>query len=323
MALGMTLLASSRAAATPTARLTLVRGAGADRCPDEDFLRKAVATRLGYDPFFAWARKTVIIEVSRTQGGFRGRAQIVDDKGVVLGERVLESKGDDCAEPMTALGLDISIALDDLGDDLREAEPPPPSQPVEASAPTAEPAPPEQSPAVPPAVPPSPAVPVRVLVAVGSMGTLGLGPAPAVGGEASVGVSGEHWAIRSDFFFQGRSSAGVEPGVAVAAQPWGTSLLGCGRFSWPFLCAAATLTAFESEAEGSLVFPHTGRAPLLSIGIRGGVELPAAGWYFVRGQVGGDVHATRPRVSVDGRSPAYEVGLVSGELGLSIGARLF
>ncbi|MGH7440137.1 MAG: hypothetical protein ACRENE_30975, partial [Polyangiaceae bacterium] len=53
------------AGATPSARLVYSRTTEASSCPDEAELRKAVATRLGYDPFFSWARQTVVVQISR------------------------------------------------------------------------------------------------------------------------------------------------------------------------------------------------------------------------------------------------------------------
>jgi hypothetical protein len=110
--------------------------------------------------------------------------------------------------------------------------------------------------------------------------------------------------------------------VSVGARTWGTTVLGCGRLAVPFLCLAATLTAFDAQAEGNLVFGRTGRAALLGFGLRAGAEFPAATWYFVRGEVGGDIHAVRPRLALDAH-PIYEVGLLSGGVGLSFGVRLF
>jgi hypothetical protein len=48
------------AGATPQARLVYSRGTGAEDCADEHALRRAVAARIGYDPFFPWAPKTVV-----------------------------------------------------------------------------------------------------------------------------------------------------------------------------------------------------------------------------------------------------------------------
>jgi hypothetical protein len=63
-------LTASSARAAPTSRLTYVRGPGAEKCPDEAELRRAVAERLGYDPFFPAANRTIVAEITRTQGGY-------------------------------------------------------------------------------------------------------------------------------------------------------------------------------------------------------------------------------------------------------------
>jgi len=323
--LASALTASSQAAATPTARLTLARGSGADKCPDEAFLRKTVAARLGYDPFFPWARKTVIIEIARTQTGFRGTAQIVDDNGVVLGQRVLETKGGDCVEPMTALGLAISIALDDLDDVVSSAPPERPSPPSAASAappPPSNPQPPEEPAPISPTRILSRDHPFRMLIATGVDGNIGVAPSPSLGGELSVAASERHWMVKTDVSLGATSSGSASPGVSVAARTWGTTVLGCGRLAVPYLCVAAALMAYDARAEGNLVFSQTGRAPLLAFGLRAGAEFPAGKWYFVRGEIAGNVHALRPRVALDGQS-IYEVGPVSGGADLSIGVRLF
>ena len=83
----MLALATRSARASPSAKLVYVRGAGADARPAEAALRKAVAIRLGYDPFLAAAQKTVIAQVTRTSEGYRARVQIVDDDGKARGER--------------------------------------------------------------------------------------------------------------------------------------------------------------------------------------------------------------------------------------------
>lgn len=123
----------SNALASPSARLTYLRGSGAESCPDEGALRSAVASRLGYDPFFPAANKSVVAEVSRADKGFRGRVVILDEKGLSRGERVFPPSGQDCAETVRAMALAISIAIDDLS-----AESPPPEEP---SAPQPSPSP--------------------------------------------------------------------------------------------------------------------------------------------------------------------------------------
>ena len=75
--------------ATPSAKLVYVREAGTSACPAESDLRKAVASRIGYDPFFPTASKTVIAQISRAPTGYRGKVQIVGDDGNVRGSRDL------------------------------------------------------------------------------------------------------------------------------------------------------------------------------------------------------------------------------------------
>src|SRR5262245_35159385 len=125
------LLVARIAGASPSAKLVYVRGTGAEACPGEAELRKDVATRLGYDPFFPVAQKTVVAQVSKVAGGYRGRVQIVADDGKLRGERELATKGQDCRELVHALALAVSVALDDLD------EPPPPSTSVEEPPPSA------------------------------------------------------------------------------------------------------------------------------------------------------------------------------------------
>jgi hypothetical protein len=226
---------------------------------------------------------------------------------------------------MTALGLAISIALDDLEDLTSPVPPAPPSAPPAAPAVATPPQDPSsrEPPAPEPLARSGPReTPFGMFVAAGADGRVGLAPAPSLGGDLSLAVTGRHWMIGTDVFLDAPSSANVSRNVRVGAQTWGTTVLGCGRLAVPFLCLAATLAAFEAQAEGSLVFGHTGRAALLGFGLRGGADFPATTWYFVRATVGGDIHAVRPRVAVDGRT-LYELGLLSGEVGLSFGVRIF
>jgi hypothetical protein len=57
-------LASLRAEASPAAHLVYVRDPTASVCPDEESLRQAVRRRVGYDPFFPWAKTTVVVEIT-------------------------------------------------------------------------------------------------------------------------------------------------------------------------------------------------------------------------------------------------------------------
>ena len=110
--MAITLLALRSAHAFPSSRLTYVRNKGTEQCPVESVVRSEVATRLGYDPFFVWAERTIVAQLYRDGRGFRATVQLLDDKGVVLGSRALHSSSDDCAELVKAMALAISISID-------------------------------------------------------------------------------------------------------------------------------------------------------------------------------------------------------------------
>src|SRR6188768_3765956 len=64
------LLGSSQVWAFPSARLEYTREVGAESCPDEAALRRAVADRLGYDPFDASAPELLRARVTASDGRF-------------------------------------------------------------------------------------------------------------------------------------------------------------------------------------------------------------------------------------------------------------
>jgi hypothetical protein len=106
------LVVARPASANPPARLVYARSAQASSCPDETALRGAVVARFGYDPFFAWARRTVVVEVWRRGEHFSSRVQILDEDGLTRGARELTTDGPSCSELFDATALAISIALD-------------------------------------------------------------------------------------------------------------------------------------------------------------------------------------------------------------------
>ena len=108
------LATAGTASASTSARLVYARAPEASSCPDESALRSAVAARLGYDPFFPWARQTVVIQVWRENRKYKARIQLVDEAGLAHGTRGLSSDQATCAELFDAAALAISIAMDSL-----------------------------------------------------------------------------------------------------------------------------------------------------------------------------------------------------------------
>ncbi|HLM76360.1 MAG TPA: hypothetical protein VK459_26825, partial [Polyangiaceae bacterium] len=144
---------SARAATPREARLEYSRGPGAEHCPDEETLRSAVSTRLGYDPFRADAPRTITAAIARAGRSLNAVVKLLDASGNVTGKRDLTSTQNDCSELVGAMTLAISIAIDPQSE-LRGPASPAPPVPT-APEPPAEPPPAEPPPAEPP-TPPSP-----------------------------------------------------------------------------------------------------------------------------------------------------------------------
>src|SRR5436190_13499771 len=81
------LACAGRAEAFPSTRLVYARGPGAEQCPDQAAVRKAVAVRLGYDPFFASSDKTIIARVLREPDRLKGQVELIDEHGAQVGLR--------------------------------------------------------------------------------------------------------------------------------------------------------------------------------------------------------------------------------------------
>ena len=180
------LLGTLPAHATPTSRLVYSRSSDADSCPDEQALRRAVAARVGYDPFFAWATRTIVASVVRRNQAFVATVDLVDEKGVSHGARELRGEGE-CGELLDAVALAIAIAIDPQSLSRPNPPPsPPPSEPAvappaEVIAPAA--APSDTAPAGPPLASASDlhADSIAFEASAGAVASTGVAPGPAVG----------------------------------------------------------------------------------------------------------------------------------------------
>jgi hypothetical protein len=265
----------------------------------------------------------VIVELARRPPGFHGRVAIVDEHGLALGERVLDTASDDCGRAIEALALAISIALDDL-DAMGTSE----SAPVDARPePRAAPAPattlaaPAPLPPPPWPPPPRPAEPGSLAVSVGAQGSLGLAPAPSVGAYVACEVRRGRWSWGVEIEANAPASAVGEGGSRVEAHRTSTTATGCVHLGLPFFCAAATLGAFE--AHGEVAIPRGRVARHAGLGGRIGLDVPLpSGRYFLRAFAGGEVSLSPIQVTVDGLA-AYTLPTFSGAVGLAAGAHLF
>jgi hypothetical protein len=114
-ALGLVALLAAVGSAAGSARrqvqLTYERTGAAQRCPDEQYIKDAVAARLGYSPFSADAGTVLRAALSSRGKVLVARLEKEVDGGSA--SRELTSGSGDCAELLSSLTLGLSIAIDE------------------------------------------------------------------------------------------------------------------------------------------------------------------------------------------------------------------
>ncbi|MDF2695581.1 MAG: hypothetical protein K0S65_3964 [Labilithrix sp.] len=321
------LLSVRPAHASPAARLVYLRGAGAEHCPDANALRKAVAARLGFDPFFAYANQTIVAEISAAKKGFRGRVQVLDEAGLVWGERVVQSESDDCAETMRAMALGISIAVDALDLDARGTPPPEPVPSPSTPAPPPPSPPPstnaEPSPAPPPAPRPPPASPAASSrrfaydARVSALGSMGTAPTLAFGAMFAAGVRLQAFGVALEGRFHPKVTSGVDGGAVWSSLVLGTAAV-CMHAKVAFACALGSVGSFRGGG-ADIPSPQSGSALFGAVGPRVGVHVPLAQPFYVHGHLDVAYLLTPAHIEIDGRT-VFALPSLSGTLGIGAGA---
>ncbi len=315
-------LGATPAFAGASVHLVYVRGPGAEGCPQEDALRAAVGTRLGYDPFFGWARETLFAEITRRGDTFSATVKLVDDKNSLEGARDLAVRGTDCTAVIDALGLTISLAIDPASvTGFAPAPVPKPAPKVEAAAdPSLDPAPalverPRERAAAPVASGP----PLDFSAALGAVASVGDAPNVAGGGTLSAGVSGRTWSVeleaRADLPTTGASDLHSQ---RVTSWLFAGAIVPCAHLGRIFGCAIARAGALG--ATSTALVHNTAYAPWWGAGVRAGAELPLGPSLSWRAYA--EVLATFARSSllIDG-SDEYRFAPISGGLGTALAWR--
>jgi hypothetical protein len=246
--LGVAVLFALPAHATPSTRLTYERGQDAARCPDEAALRKGVEQRLGYDPFFPWANRTIVARIHADKGKLLGTVELVDESGIVRGSRELSAPSEQCGELLSGMALAISIAIDPASvDRVRAAEATPGSAEDESiaewSAARAEEAPARPVDRVVRATPHArteSATPLEFEVGGGAGVGVEIAPAVALGPVVEAALRRSSWSLG----VEGRFLFGVGTtlqGVDVSSSVLEGALRGCLSFEIPFVCAVASV----------------------------------------------------------------------------------
>jgi hypothetical protein len=330
--------AASLASASPSARLVYVRAPEATACPGEDVFRKAVATRLGYDPFFPTAQKTVIVRIDRSMKGLAGNLQIVDNDGSLRGERDLGVQGDNCGELVTSLALAVSIAIDDL--DERAKDPPAAPEPMVPTQPEPAPAPP-----TPPRAPAVDLVWMRVNLpdesAFRMHGTIGGGPTlyagTSDGAALGIALAGTLWATLADtpwnlgLRLEGRAElpvqaqlVGVIPlatsNATATTQLFAAGLSLCASVKLPFACLGASVGRLHSETAG-IAAPKQDSIPTFALVARLGAQVPVTRMVYLAPTVEGQLSPLPPSVFING-SKTLSLPMFSGGIAMHLGVHI-
>jgi hypothetical protein len=328
-------LASTQAFAFPSSRLVYARGEGVESCPAEDAARRAVVSRLGYDPFSTAAEQAIVAEISRDRDELRGRVELVDERGWVQGTREFRAPPSQCEDLVATMALAISIAIDPESESpprTPKAIPssslaPPVAAPPVAAPPVAAPpvaAPPEAAPPVaapPVAAPPVAAPPEQPMAESGPptsidglerarsfspspldfrlglslIGSFGTAPGAALGMTASVEVRSHDLSFAIEARGDWQASDNISGGGAVGASLRVGSVVPCFHARFWFVCGVGVIGSVQAASEG-LPSKHADDALYVAAGARGGAELPLWGSLFLRPQV--DVLANLARVEL-------------------------
>lgn len=338
--------ALAQAAPPPKARLVYERRAGAERCPDEGVLRRAVAARLGYDPFRDDASVTIAAQIEGRGAALHARLTRRDGREGGPGVRDFDAADGDCEGLLTTMAIAISLAIDPF---YVEAPRPTASAPLSASPPSTSASP--SSAATPPlpsaasvasvaATPSRPSAAVATqrpstaaaststsapapaaasppsaawhpYVGLGALVAAGAAPRPTGGLRAEAGVE---WA-RVSLGVEGRADLAASThrdGPNVASSLLLATLAPCGRVGALSLCALGSIGSLRGA--GRQVDVAEERATLYAaIGARAALRLPVGASLSLRPHV--DLAAPlRPvTLRVDGRrlwtTPSLSVAL--------------
>jgi hypothetical protein len=329
------------AEATPSARLVYVRSADALSCGDETMLRKEVVRRFGYDPFFAWAPRTVVVEVSKADRRFRARLQVVDELGLSRGARELLSAVGSCADLLDAAALAISIALDaslataPSGSASVGSSPAPAPEaalepaPVPASAPgsssggapgpgppsSAAPASPSGA-AEPAASPSGRAPPVTVSVGADVLAAIGTAPSPSAGLAFFGSVRARALSIGLEVRADAPASAAFGSD-AISAWPLLAGVVPCAHVAWSFFCAVGEVGVLEGRAASG---SQEKSAFLAMAGARVGGEITLSTAFALRAHADGLVDLDRPILKLGDQF--WHVPVLAGTVGVGVVAHI-
>jgi hypothetical protein len=330
VALAGVLLAAGHAAAAPTGRLVYSRAPGAESCADEATLRRSVAARVGYDPFFPCAKRTIVTNLARHSRDFVATVSLIDEHGVAHGGRELRTSGD-CVELLDVTALAIAIAIDP--EILTHPTPPSPlaggSGPggVAPGAPSEPVAPPPPAAVTPPvfASPALPDVPISLQaspaarpadfeVTLGAVASSGSVPDLAVGLSAGAQVRWRHVSVGGEGQVDAPSSRSAQGSGDVSAWPVLGAVVPCAYFGAFLVCAIAQGGALRVSSSGVPDQRATWTASWQA-GARAGVLVPVGESLSLRVRSDLLVNLDRARLALRNEQ-VWTASSVGGSLGI-------
>jgi hypothetical protein len=311
---------SSARAAEPAGRLVYQLAPGAESCPDEAALRRAVAARLGADPFADAARPTYSVTIGFEGEKLVGRVVLVDVSGVAKGVRELASESG-CAELVEGLSLALSLAINpELATSGTNAvvAPEPPNEPSPAPSPVVE-TPPSPDP-LPPVPEPGPLPRPTFTWGIGATGYGSVGTAPEVafGAGALLRLRRGDLSLSLESRFEPSAGSLQSNGANVETRLVAGVLAPCWHFPAAFVqaCALGLLGSMRAEAS-NLPGAQPDDGIYAAAGARAAVEMLELP--YVRLQIRLDLLARLVPIRVtrnEGSQTLWEAPPVSGALGL-------
>ena len=303
-------------------------------------MRKAVATRLGYDPFFPASDKTIVARILRDSDRLRGEVELIDEHGVELGLREFSAEANQCDDLVRAMALSISIAIDPKSAETYAQGPP--DEPPAESAKAPEPAEPAERRARLPATPLAPSPPLAPTpktldqgvstrdtsrdaaasqrqwsAGLGVLGWFGVAPEamPALFGFAS--ARRRAWSLA----LEGRASlpaTAERSEVSFSTSSYALDLAPCFHLGFAFACEVTALGWLK--ASGTQAAAQSGTSLSFSLGGRLGAEFPLTSSVGLVAQGEMLVNPWPERIVAAGQSsaPLWRASAISGDFGLAL-----
>lgn len=316
-----------RVAEADPARLVYTRGPGAESCPDDAALRRAVATRLGHEPFSASADLTMSVEVTSEGGHLRGRIR-VDAGGVDKGSQTIDGGpprvgAPSCEDLFASMALAVSVALDAGRKAPVEAASEGVPAPPPASTPTPAPSPPPEPP------PPAPVEhatrerqPISLWVAAGARLSIGAWPEAAVAPDLFAELRYGPFGLGLEGRYDLPVTVVVGSNEDTSVQRASGSLLPCAHIAWFVPCGVVTFGETLASGGAGVQKPTTQAAPYAAFGGRLGVDVKLVSRFHVLGTVDVVGIPAPPSVTV-GQAMPKKGGPVEGSAGIALLVSIF